>query len=297
MDYKIGYACINQTLGKDGGFKTITVKTANKLAEQELHKKIKGLTIDNLYTTYRILQWNIDNSIFMYRMTSDMIPLATHELNSWKWWNDKDVIRICDRIKELVKNNGVRVSMHPDQFNVVNTDKEEVFQNTVKSLEYHNTLSNMLGNETLILHVGGVKGDKSKAIQRFIDGFNRLPKGIQNKIVLENCDKSFNAEDVLYICNQLNIPMCIDFHHDRCLPSSKPIESYIYEIISTWKGKTPKCHLSTGREAINDKKHADYVSIEDFNRVLEITGGKMDIMLECKEKELALFKIREIFFN
>jgi UV DNA damage endonuclease len=290
--FKIGYACINQTLGKEGGFKTITVKSGSKSTEQELHKKIKGLTMDNLYTTYKILQWNIENNILMYRMTSDMIPLATHELCIWEWWNDKDVINLCNKINKLVNDNNIRISMHPDQFHVINSDREEVFQNTIKGLEYHNTLSNMLGNKTLILHVGGVKGDKNKATQRFIDGFNRLSKDIQNKIVLENDDKSFNTDDVLFICQQLNISMCVDFHHDKCLPSYYAVENRLDEVIATWKGNTPKCHLSTGREFINDKKHADYVSVEDFNRVIEITQGRFDIMIEAKCKELAVLKLR-----
>jgi UV DNA damage endonuclease len=288
---KLGYACINTTLSKGCKFKTITVKSASKLTQDELIKKVKGITVDNLYNTYKILQWNIENKIYMYRMSSNLIPLATHELlKDWQWWNDKDVINICSKIKEFITINNIRISFHPDQFCVINSPKEEVFQMAVGILEYHNKLSDMVGNNTLILHVGGVYGNKETAIRRFIDNFNRLPIDIQSKIVLENDDKSFNVNNVLTICKILNIRMCVDFHHDRCLPTNESIKWYIDDIIATWKGQKPKCHLSTGKDNITDRSHADYVSNEDFERVVELTKGKFDIMFECKVKELSILE-------
>ena len=288
---KLGYACINTTLSKECKFKTITVKSASKLTQDELIRKVKGITVDNLYNTYKILQWNIQNKIYMYRMSSNLIPLATHELlKDWEWWNDKDIINICAKIKEFVTNNDIRISFHPDQFCVINSPKEEVFQMAVDILEYHNRLSDMIGNKTLILHVGGIYGNKETAMRRFIDNFNRLPVDIQSKIVLENDDKSFNVQDVLNICNQLGVRMCIDFHHDSCLPSSKSVSYYLDDIITTWKGQTPKCHISSGKDNVTDRSHADYVSNEDFERVVELTEGKFDIMFECKVKELSVLE-------
>lgn len=291
---KLGFACINTTLGKEGRFKTITVKSANKLTQQELIKKVKGITVDNLYNTYKILQWNIENNIFMYRMTSNMIPLATHELlKGWIWWDDKDILNICNKIKQLVINNSIRISFHPDQFCVINSPKEEVFQMAVGILNYHNRLSDLLGNDTLILHIGGIYGDKESAKLRFISNFIKLPVDIQNKIVLENDDKSYNVEDVLDVCKYLGVRMCIDFHHDRCLPSNNGTEWIMYNVIATWKGQTPKCHISSSRDSITDRSHADYVSSEDVKRVVELTKGKFDIMFECKMKELSVLEFNK----
>jgi UV DNA damage endonuclease len=291
---KLGYACINTTLSKECKFKTITVKSANKLNEQELVKKVKGITVDNLYNTYKILQWNIQNNIYMYRMSSNLIPLATHELlKDWVWWNDKDILNICSKIKEFVINNDIRISFHPDQFCVINSPKEDVFEMAIDILEYHNRLSDLLGNNILILHVGGQYSNKETAMKRFISNFNRLSVDIQSKIVLENDDKSFNVHNVLSICQSLGVRMCVDFHHDRCLPSSETVDYYIDDIITTWKGQTPKCHISSGKDSINDRSHADYVSKEDFNRVIELTKGKFDIMFECKVKELSVLEFNK----
>lgn len=288
---KLGYACINTTLSKECKFKTITVKTASKLTQDELIKKVKGITVDNLYNTYKILQWNIQNKIYMYRMSSNMIPLATHELlKDWQWWIDKDITNICSKIKEFVANNNIRISFHPDQFCVINSPKEDVFQMAVGILEYHNRLSDMVGNDTLILHVGGLYGNKETAMRRFIDNFDKLPVDIQSKIVLENDDKSFNVNNVLSLCNSLGVRMCVDFHHDRCLPSNESVDYYLDDIIATWKGKIPKCHISSGKDSIAERSHADYVSKEDFERVIQLTKGNFDIMFECKMKELSVLE-------
>jgi UV DNA damage endonuclease len=163
----------------------------------------------------------------------------------------------------------------------------------IEILNYHNRLSDLLGNNTLILHTGGVYSNKETAIKRFIDNFNRLPIDIQSKIVLENDDKSFNVQDVLSICQSLNIRMCVDFHHDRCLPSNESVDCYLDDILDTWKGQTPKCHISSGKVEINDRSHADYVTKEDFDKVIELTQGKFDIMFECKVKELCVLEFNK----
>jgi UV DNA damage endonuclease len=150
----------------------------------------------------------------------------------------------------------------------------------------------MLGNKTLILHVGGVYENKAKAIDNFIHNFNLLPNDLQSKIVLENDDKSYNVDEVLGICKTIGIPMCLDYHHDRCLPSKKHITDSINRIKATWKGAVPKLHLSTGRYSTKDRKHADYVDILDFDQVCAITSGKFDIMLEAKAKDLAVLSLR-----
>lgn len=285
----LGYACINQTLKENGKFKTITVRKALTLDKDILIKKIKGLTIDNLYNTLKILEWNIEHNIFMYRLTSNMIPLATHELlKDWIWWEDKDILKLCNKIKEFVINNKIEISMHPDQFTILTNWKDDnIFNNSLSILEYHSKLSNLLGNKYLVIHVGGAYGNKEKAIETFINNFHRLSIDIKNKLIIENDDKTYTVKDVLSICNKINRPLILDFHHDRCNPSEWDIE----DIIRTWDNNIPKCHISSGKDSDIDRRHADYININDFNKVLEITNEKFQIMVEAKQKELAVLDL------
>jgi UV DNA damage endonuclease len=288
----LGFACICNTLQENGRFKTVTVKTLLKLSDEEQAKRLKSIAVDNLYNSLQILKWCKSNNILMYRFSSDLIPLATY-VESWSWWEDKDIQNMCSKIKEFVLESEIRISLHPDQFCVLNSDKPHVVQNSIKLLEHLNRLSNMIGNKTLIIHTGSTIGGKEKATQRFIDNFNLLSKDIQSKLVLENDDKSFGVSEVLCICETLGIPMILDIHHYNCSNAGESLFDLRERIVATWKGRRPKMHLSSGKTDFIDRHHADYINDEDYIEALKFAGNEFDIMLECKQKELALLKIRE----
>ena len=289
----LGFACICNTLKDNGRFKTVTVKTLLKLSDEDQAKKLKSIAVDNLYNSLQILKWCKENDIYMYRFSSDLIPLATY-IESWSWWEDKDVQNMCSQIKAFVAESGIRISLHPDQFCVLNSDKPHVVQNSIKHLEYLNRLSNMIGNKILIIHTGSTVGGKETAIKRFIDNFSLLSKDIQSKLTLENDDKSFGVSEVLYICETLGIPMIFDIHHYNCFNEGENLLDLRQRIAATWKGRRPKMHLSSGKTGFTDRHHSDFINQEDYIKALEFAGDEFDIMLECKQKELALLKIREI---
>lgn len=288
----LGFACICNTLKDSGRFKTVTVKTLLKLSEMEQSKKLKSTAVDNLYNSLQILKWCKENDVLMYRFSSDLIPLATY-VDSWHWWLDADIQNMCSNIKEFVEKSKIRISLHPDQFCVLNSDKPQVVKNSIKHLEYLNRLSNMIGNELLILHTGSTVGGREKALHRFVENFKLLPKDIQAKLALENDDKSFGVKDVLFLCEVLGIPMILDIHHYNCLNTGEPLFDIRQRILDTWKGRRPKMHLSSGKTSFTDRHHADYISPEDYHNALKFAGDEFDIMLECKQKELALLKLRE----
>lgn len=288
----LGFACICNTLQESGRFKTVTVKTLLKLSDEAQAKKLISIAVDNLYNSLQILKWCKENDIFMYRFSSDLIPLATY-VESWSWWEDKDIQEMCSKIKAFVLDSGIRISLHPDQFCVLNSDKPHVVQNSIKHLEHLNRLSNMIGNNILIIHTGSTIGGKEKAIQRFVDSFSLLSKDIQSKLALENDDKSFGVSEVLSICETLGIPMILDIHHYNCLNAGENLSDLKQRIAATWNGRRPKMHLSSGKTSFTDRHHADYINEEDYITALEFAGNEFDIMLECKQKELALLKIRE----
>jgi len=291
-DNMLGFACISKTLKENGKFKTMSVKTFNSLSEEERIRRLRALSVDNLYNTYKIIKWCIEKGIGLYRLSSDLIPLATY-VPEWHWWEDRDILNMCNNIKETVISGAIRISMHPDQFCVLNSDKEEVVRNSITILEHHNRLSNLVGNKTLVLHVGSGTGGKKKAIERFITNFKRLPADIREKIVLENDDKIFNAEDTLYICETLGIPMVLDIHHHNCNHDKDNLPEIIERIKNTWKGRRPKIHLSSGRTCPTDRHHSDFIDYEDYKKAVELVKDDFDIMLECKEKDLAVLDIME----
>jgi len=286
----LGFACISKSLKENGRFRTMSVKTYNSLKPDERIRRLRSISVDNLYNTCRIILWCIENSISLYRLSSGLIPLAGC-VPEWKWWEDRDIRNMCEKIKKIVDEGKIRISMHPDQFCVLNSDKAEVVKGSIAILEHHNRLSNMVGNRILVIHAGSGTGGKSKAIERFIKNFNMLDEDIKKKIAIENDDKVFNAEDILHLCEHLGVPMVLDIHHHNCNHEKDNLFQLMDRIKITWKGKRPKVHLSSGKTCPTDRHHADYIDFGDYRQAAELVKDEFDIMMECKEKDLAVLKI------
>ena len=286
----LGFACISKSLKENGRFRTMSVKTYNSLKPDERIRRLRLISVNNLYNVYGIMLWCIENNISLYRLSSDLIPLAVY-IPEWKWWEDPDIRNMCKKIKRTTDEGKIRISMHPDQFCVLNSDKAEVVKRSIAILEHHNRLSNMVGNSILVIHVGSGTGGKSKAIERFINNLGMLDEDIKKKIAIENDDKLFNAEEVLSLCEHLGVPMVLDIHHHKCNHEKDNLPQLMDRIKSTWKGKRPKVHLSSGKTCPTDRHHADFIDFEDYRRAAELVGDEFDIMMECKEKDLAVLKI------
>lgn len=294
MIIRLGYVAIALNLGKVTSSSTLTYTRYLKLNKEDRLKKLKEVTYSNIEALEKILRYNIDNSIHFYRMTSNFIPLATHPDVMWDYlkYFKKDL----EYIGKLIKDNNLRVDAHPDQFNVINSDRESVVENTLRTLNMQVDLFEAMNYEQgkLVIHIGGAEGGKDIALDRFINNLKNFPKRITDRLILENDDKTFNAKEVLQICEKTNLPMVFDIHHHNCNNCEEDIKSLLPQIFKTWEDEelVPKIHFSSPREFEKDRKHADYI---DANRFLEFiykakesVNKDFDIMIEAKKKDIAL---------
>ncbi|SFA72399.1 UV DNA damage repair endonuclease UvsE [Clostridium frigidicarnis] len=293
MIKRIGYACINNSL-KPRTFQQCRLNSVYKYGIEYLREKI----INNLKLTKDIIKWNVDNGIFMYRATSTLLPLVDHpdvlRDFQWKWQKDQEILKIMDEIKNIVQENNIRLSMHPDQFTVLNSTKRTVVENSINYLNFHYQILTLLGGKDIIIHTGGVYGDKTSAINRFIEEYKKLPEGTQKMLRLENDDVSFNIDDVLYISEKTSIPIILDVHHHRCNKKRDISYQDIYRIKESWEdtGMIPKMHISSGKTGIYDKSHSDYIKEEDIISFISLIEDiDVDLMVEAKEKDNAALKV------
>lgn len=294
MIIRLGYVAIALNLGKVTSSSTLTYTRYLKLNKEDRLKKLKEVTYSNIEALEKILRYNIDNNIHFYRMTSNFIPLATHPDVMWDYlkYFKKDL----EYIGKLIKDNNLRVDTHPDQFNVINSDRESVVENTLRTLNMQVDLFEAMNYEQgkLVIHIGGAEGGKDIALDRFINNLKNFPKRITDRLILENDDKTFNAKEVLQICEKTNLPMVFDIHHHNCNNCEEDIKSLLPQIFKTWEDEelVPKIHFSSPREFEKDRKHADYI---DANRFLEFiykakesVNKDFDIMIEAKKKDITL---------
>ncbi|MCX7884177.1 MAG: UV DNA damage repair endonuclease UvsE [Caloramator sp.] len=306
MKIRLGYVAMTLNLVDASPSGTVTLTTYNKLASEEAKMyKLKKVTEQNLKNTYRILLYNQAYNIHVYRLTSKLVPLATHPLlENWDYVSDfKEEFK---KIGDYVKENDFRVSAHPDHYTLINSASTKVLEDSIRDLDYHVKLFEAMGLEDykykLVMHVGGLYKDKAPSIERFKENFVKLPDRIRKRIMLENDDKSYSAADVLGICKDLKIPMVVDIHHHKCVNKGEKLEDMLGEIFDTWNGEyfNPKIHFSSPKSEKDFRSHADNIDLGEFTEFLEIakkTGRDFDIMLEAKNKDSALLKLSEEISN
>ena len=298
MKIRLGYACVPITINETSSH-ALTYTHFKKLGTKG-YEKLDSVIKSNFESLEKILKYNIRNDITFFRMTSELIPLASHPLISYDFINQYK--KYYKRIGNIIKENNLRVDMHPSAYTVLNSVNESVITSTINILEFYQKMYKCMGiNSKIVLHVGSKVNGKKESIKRFINNFNKLDKDIQDLIVVENDDKSFNIRNVLSLCEKLNIPMVLDYHHFKVNKNNEKIEDYIERIFSTWKNEIPKIHFSSPKDKKNKRSHIDYIDSDDFINFLEkikFTNKDFDVMIEAKKKDDALFRlIRELKYK
>ena len=256
MNIRLGYVSLSTTLNITPS-KTITYTEFKKNND---YNKLDKIIKENLTNLEKIIDYNIKNNIHFYRLTSKLIPLATHQEVNFDYINKykKNYKQIANKIEKY----NIRIDTHPDQFCVLNSTKKEIVQNSINILKYHYNILNALNikNKIIILHIGSSVLGKQNSIKRFINNFGKLPKHIQECIAIENDDKIYNIKDCLELCENLNIPMILDYHHHICNNNNLDIDKYIERIFKTWKNLPPKIHFSSPKNKIKKefRSHHDY---------------------------------------
>lgn len=291
MEINLGYVAISHTLNISSN-KTITYTNYQKLSEEEKQKKINEIVMENINNLKEILKYNYKNQIKFYRLSHNIIPLITHpnvkiDINQYK--------KPLKEIGNLIKKYQIRTDSHQDAFCVLNSPNKKVVIETIKILEYNYNLFKLLEiRPRTILHIGGAYKNKEKAIENFQVNFNKLSTPIKQMIVLENDDKIFTTIETLNLCEKLNIPMCLDYHHHKCNGSEENLEKLIPRILKTWKNEIPKMHFSSPKSKKEYRSHSEYINEEEFINFIKLLKKhhtNIDIMLECKGKDDALFRL------
>lgn len=308
MKIRLGYVAIALNLKNVTSSSTVTFANYNKLkSEEERLRKLKTTTFSNIDDLETILKYNIENQIHFYRLTSKLIPLSTHPEVTWEY--EKYFSKELNRIGKIIKESNMRVDFHPDQFNVINSVKDKVVEDTIRNLNHAVDLYDLMDYKEgkLVIHIGSSAGGKEESMERFIRNLETFPNRIKERLILENDDKVFTAKEVLEICKNTGVPMVVDVHHHNCKNDEENLGDLIVDIFDTWNKESlpPKIHFSSPREGELDRKHADYIDVNEFSSFLDLTRERInrdfDVMIEAKKKDQALFKLmkdlRKINYN
>lgn len=293
----LSYCCINLTLQKTHGL------TTNRTMRKDTFQKrgmdwCSTLALQNTSDLYKILEWNVQNNIRAFRITSNLFPWASeYSLKNLKDW--KEISKNLKNCGALAQKYNLRLSAHPGEFVKLASLREEVVKNSIKDLEIHSEIFDVMGLEAshwnpLNIHVGMKYSEETS--DRFVKAFDRLSTNLQKRLVVENDDKESSYSIYkLYedIYKKINTPITFDYFHHNFHTDDLSIEEAFIIAYSTWKDITPLFHYSESKAlhesiSVNPRAHSDYVTNlpDDF-------GLDIYLDLEAKQKELALLQLRE----
>jgi UV DNA damage endonuclease len=297
---KIGYPCINNSISRNY---PSTFRLAS-YSDSRLVQTIEG----NLIHLDQILKYNVKNNILFFRISSDLIPFASHPICELNWC--KNFQSEFEQIGDFVKKHNIRISMHPDQFVILNSPNRKIVENSINELKYHcRVLDAMRLDKTakVQIHVGGVYENKQEAIDRFVRTLNIskfVDGSIKKRLVIENDDHLYSLKDCLNINQETSIPIVFDSFHHELLNNEEPMRIALEKAMATWKMSRdgfPIVDYSSqnsvkGKEnKIRKGKHAEKIDLTLFKKFLEETQNlDFDIMLELKDKEKSALKALDV---
>jgi len=287
---KIGYPCINRGIGCSS---SSTFRLAS-YSEERLVEKV----VNNLNCLYKILQYNVQNGLYFFRISSDLVPFASHPVCTFDW---ADHFREhFKKVGAFIKEHDIRISMHPDQFVLINALKDDVVERSVRELEYHCTVLDKMALDStakIQFHVGGAYGDKRSSMDRFVRRYKSLSKSLRSRLVIENDHRSYSLEDCLSIYEKIGIPVVFDVFHHHCLNNGETLRQGLELSGSTWNESDgiPMVDYSSQQRGQPPGSHAKALNLAIFKKFLrEINGLDFDLMLEIKDKEMSALKALKI---
>ena len=332
MIKRIGFACKwidnpNQVDGikatddcKQYNTGTTTVSWLNRQSREVAEQKLWDLMVGNIEAVYRLVERvsTLDPSLRMVRISSDILPVYTHDTYR-DYWLQPAVVSYAEthfkRVGDLARANNVRLSMHPGQFTVLASDNPGIVERSIAEFEYHTDIARWMGygqkfqDFKINVHISGRQGPEG--IRR---AYKRLSPEARNCITIENEENSWGLNDCLSISDI--VPIVLDIHH-HWIREGEYINSdddRVKKVVESWRGVRPTCHYSVSREDVlvdhctttkpdhakllaegykkqKMRAHSDFYWNREVNDWALSFWDNFDIMCESKGKNLASFEL------
>lgn len=311
---RLGYACINTTLRERGIFnsRSCTMNTLVKMGPDKGVLYLKKLVMENIADLQRILEWNEQHGIRLFRLTSSIFSNCGNFLLPAEFRRTSYIqgdIRFAESalraVGDYARRMGHRLTFHQNPFVQLGSPNREVLNRSIFDIMIYGKVLRALGpvDGCIVMHVGGIyqkqdtrDGAKRKTLDRWLSEYKKLPGDIRKWIVLENDESYYGVNDVLPFCERNSIPFCLDVFHNSISAEHVPVTpALLRRVLATWpRGMTPKFHLSEQEPKARFGAHSAYV--KKFPEYF-IKMHNIDIMIEAKMKEQAVLRLYKKYFT
>ena len=231
-----------------------------------------------------------------FRMSSQILPLATHPDSGYTLDHldpSGGISGAYEWAGALARAYDVRLSFHPDQFVVLNSEREAVVKSAVQELELQGEVAEIVGADVIVVHAGGAGGGVPAAVERLERGLGLLTPRARERLALENDDRCFTPLSLGRLCQRAGVPLVYDAHHHRCLPDGLSVAEASELAFGTWGEREPYAHISSPRdgwESPNPRAHADYIDPADFPGFWLDRTITVDVEAKAKERAVLALK-------
>jgi UV DNA damage endonuclease len=290
---RFGLCC--QFLDAPIRFRTATHRYVWSLTPARRRTYLRQIAADNAAALAAAVTACRSLDIGAFRINSQILPLGTHPRSGYTLERLDPTGAIAASFRaagELARAQDVRLSFHPDQFVVLNSERPDVVESAIEELEFQAGIAELVGADTIVLHGGSGAGGVGPALERLSRGLDRLSPRARSRLALENDDRLFPPAALLPVCRASALPLVYDVHHHRCLPDGTSVEEATEASAATWGDREPWTHISSPRDgwkAANPRPHADYIDPADMPRSWLERRMTMDV--EAKEKERAVVRL------
>ena len=286
--------CISNSLANDGHkFQTMTWHRFSQLDRDEAMSILSARTLNNIRVTYKVLTRCAANG-WAYRVSSSLFPLLTYNVANLKLADYPDYIDIMAALVDcasVVRDKAIRISCHPDQFNVLASMGKPQVDKTIKELNHHGWLMDQLGARRdyrcpINIHVNNTKGEPSEIAARFMSNLAKCDESVRSRLVVENEDKGIWTPKLLL--QHFNLPITYDNLHHKCLPDDLSHSQAFKLCYQSWmRGGyfKPLFHYSESHpDKTNPRSHADMPTELPY----EAFSMPVDYDIELKSKDAAI---------
>ena len=268
----------------------MTLAWANRNVKEDVLNKWNDIVKHNFSLLYTIISWNIENKVYLYSISSDLIPFADHDDWGWMWnyWRGNiDNYGLLGPVREIIKRYislGGRFTIHPGQFVSIGSAKETVRNNSIKNLEYHGQLLDLMGlpqdySCPINIHVSNGTKDCNVTANYIKNSIQLLSNSVMSRLVFENEQHGcWHPQNLRKLFPE--IPITFDYHHFRLNDGGIDVGEAVRITSESWPNNDPVQHYSEGRDNPDDPAHSDYIRI--------LPDSKYDIEIEAKAKDLAI---------
>ena len=260
------YGLVCMTVGPEVRFRTVTLTNYQKLSPSEREAKLLDLYSDNIRRVRGAAEFCAARGIRLYRLSSSLFPMFDLVGDDTGRAVLDHLAPEMERAGHAFEDAGIRVLMHPEQFIVLNSERPEVRESSLRTLVAHADTLDRFGFpqstwNLLLLH-GGKSGRAAELAALIPD----LPDTARLRLGLENDERAYGPAELLPVCEAAGVPLVFDAHHhvvrekleDQDDPS---VREWVLKARATWKPpEWQVVHLSNGIEGPQDRRHSHLIS-------------------------------------